>query len=90
MAKRKTQMRLFPRDLETNLKEIEIHCQLLRKEIAEARKQHRKMKDDNKLYSPIAYHTFQIAIHNDCIRAGLVRVEDKKPTVLCNGTELTW
>ena len=90
MANRRMKMRLFPRDLECEIKEIEAHCKCLRAEIEKARKEHRSLKKDNKLYSPIAYHTFQIAIHNDMIRSGLTVVEHQEPTILANGTELTW
>lgn len=90
MAKARMRCRLFPRDLETQIREIEASCQLLRAEVELARKQHRKMKDDNRLYSPIAYHTFQIALHNDIVRSGLRKIENRSNTILANGTELTW
>lgn len=84
------QFRLFPRDLEEQIKEIEAHCTCLRMEIETARKQHRALKKDNNSSSSIAYHTFQIAIHNDIIRAGMDKVRTNKPTELANGTSLTW
>lgn len=82
--------KLTPKMLLEQIKEIEVHCQILRKEAEAAIRQHRRLKNDNKLYSPIAYHTFQIAIHNDLIRRDLVKTQISDDTILANGTKLTW
>lgn len=81
---------LTPSFLECELKEIEASCKILRNEIAKARKAHKALPKGNGTYDRVAYYTFQIAIHNDMIRAGLEKTSQNKTTTLSNGTILNW
>lgn len=82
--------RLTPSFLEMQLKEIETSCKILRSKIAEARQAHKALPKGNSTYDDVAYYTFQIAIHNDIIRAKLEKTENKHDTILANGTKLAW
>lgn len=84
------QTNLTPTSLLKQIKEIEVHCQLLREEAEKARRHRRKLNKTNSLYDKVAYHTFQIAIHNDIVRTGLVKTNSTPPTTLANGTKLAW
>ena len=68
----------------------EQYRQQYRAEIEKARANHKALPKGNDTYDEIAYHTFQIAIHNDMIRAGLEQTTQHAPTVLANGTVLKW
>jgi hypothetical protein len=82
--------KLTPSTLELELNAIENHCKCLRAEIEKARANHKALPKGNDTYDEIAYHTFQIAIHNDMIRAGLEKTTQHAPTILANGTALKW
>ena len=90
MGRRSIYFKGTPKNILRQINEIEVRCQILREEVEKAQRNHRKVNMDNGTYDPIAYNTFQIAIHNDILRAGLIRVRDEKPTILANGTELAW
>lgn len=81
---------MTPKFLESQLDEIEAHCRILRNEIEKAKRCHKALPKGNGTYDEIAYHTFQVAIHNDMIRAGLVKTTIHDDTRLANGTKLAW